>query len=104
MAAVEFPPGITSLLSKTAKIANWSDGNLVRWDDRVTLRPVNGWEQVVYPTQFASRCRAVHKWIAHNGVLWTAYLCEQHVYVDTGSSLTDITPVGGMAALGGVEA
>jgi len=99
MPAVEFPPGITTQLSKTAKIANWYDGNLVRWDDGVTLRPVSGWEKINYPTPFASRVRAMHKWISQSGILWTAYLCEAHVYVDTGNSLTDITPIGGMAPL-----
>ena len=104
MPSIEFPPGVTTLLSKTAKTANWRDGNLIRWDDATTLRPIQGWEQIVYPTPFASRVRAMHKWIDTTGILWTAYLCEEHAYVDTGASLTDITPAGGMAALGGIEA
>jgi len=104
MPSIEFPAGITTLLSKSAKIANWREGNLMRWDDGNTLRPVNGWEQIPYPTPFASRCRAMHKWLSNNNILYTAFLCEQHVYVDTGGTLTDITPVGGMAPLAGLEA
>lgn len=104
MAEIEFPPGVTTLLSRTAKIANWRDGNLMRWDNGSTLRPVNGWEQIPYPTPFASRVRAMHKWLSNTNILYTAFLCEQHVYIDTGGALQDITPVGGMPPLAGVEA
>jgi len=76
----------------------------MRWDDGNTLRPVNGWEQIPYPTPFASRCRAMHKWLSNTNILYTAYLCEQHVYVDTGGTLSDVTPVGGMPPLAGIEA
>lgn len=98
MPAIEFPPGITTLLSKTAKTANWRDGNLVRWDNGITLRPVSGWEQIVYPTPFASRVRAIHRWMTTQAIFYTAYLCEQHCYIDTGGTLFDATPTGGMAA------
>lgn len=102
MPAIEFPPGVTTLLSKTAKIANWRDGNLVRWDDGVTLRPVGGWEQVVYTgASFASRIRAMHRWVSNNGITWTAFLCEKHIYVEGGDALIDITPAGGMAVPSG---
>lgn len=100
--AIEFPPGVTTLLSRAKKIQNWRDGNLVRWDDGVTLRPVGGWEQVDFSsTVFASKVRQMHRWIANNGILWTAYLCEQHLYVSSGGALIDITPVGGMPAPSG---
>jgi hypothetical protein len=68
----------------------------VRWDDGVTLRPIGGWEQIAYSMPFASKVRAIHRWTALDGELLTAYLCEQHCYVDTGGTLTDITPTGGM--------
>lgn len=104
MLSVEFPAGVTTLLSKSAKISNWRDVNLVRWDDGVTLRPVGGWEQTPYSTAFASRCRAVHRWMSNTGIIYTAYLCEQHCYIDTGGTLFDATPAGGMAPLAGLEA
>jgi len=101
MIPIEFPAGITTLLSKTAKTANWHDGSLMRWDDGVTLRPVLGWEQIPYPTPFASRVRAIHRWTAMSGILYTAYLCESHCYIDTGGTLFDATPVDGLTALTG---
>lgn len=107
MASINFPAGVTTLLSRAAQIRNWRDANLVRWDDGVTLKPVGGWEQVpLTPVLsggfvFASRCRAMHRWESLNGILWTAYLCEQHCYVESGGVLTDITPVAGIPAPGG---
>ena len=76
----------------------------MRWDDGVTLRPVGGWEQVPYAIPFASRMRAMHRWTALNGVVYTAYLCEQHIYVETGGALEDITPIGGMGVYTGSTA
>lgn len=99
--SIEFPAGVTQLLSRAAKISNWRDANLVRWDDGKTLRPVGGWESVMTTPAFASRIRAMHKWMAHDNVVYTAYLCEQHCYISTNGVLTDITPSGGMLALGG---
>jgi hypothetical protein len=98
MISTNFPAGVTTLLSRAAKINNWRDANLVRWDDGVTMRPIGGWEKVpltpALPSgfPFASRCRAMHRWVALNGLVWTAYVCEQHCYVESGSTLTDITP------------
>ena len=97
MPAIEFPAGVTTLLSKNTKTANWREGNLMRWDDGITLRPILGWEQIVYPTPFASRVRAIHRWMTKDGIFYLAYLCEQHCYIDTGGSLFDCTPTGGMA-------
>jgi hypothetical protein len=52
--------------------------------------------QAQYSYGFASRCRAVHSWYDLNGVHRIAYLCEQNIYVDTGGTLVEITPVDGM--------
>jgi hypothetical protein len=101
MIPVEFPAGVTTLLSRNAKISNWRDGNLIRWDDGVTLKPVGGWEQVPFIGTFASRIRKMHRWTALNGIVWTVYQCEQHCYVETGGTLTNITPAGGIPAPSG---
>jgi hypothetical protein len=39
-----------------------------------------------------------------DGIFFTAYLCEQHCYIDTGGSLFDATPTGGMQPLAGIQA
>jgi hypothetical protein len=104
MLPIEFPAGTTTLLSKSAKTANWRETNLMRWDDGVTLRPVLGWEQIVYPTAFASRVRAIHRWMTLAGIFYTAYLCEAHCYIDTGGALFDISPTPAFAPLPNVGA
>lgn len=94
MIPIDLPPGVVNIAAKTKKTANWREVNLVRWDN-ATMRPVGGWEAVDY-TPFASRHRASHKWIANDGRMYIAHLCEEHCYVDEGTSLIDITPVGGI--------
>ena len=97
MTPIEFPPGVTTLLSRAAKITNWRDGNLIRWENGATLKPVGGWEEIVLEGTFASRIRAMHRWTALNGIVWTAFICEQHCYVESAGILIDITPTGGIS-------
>lgn len=63
----------------------------MRWIDG-KLQPIGGQEQVGYLIPFASRVRAVHEWFGNDGAKYTAYLCEQHCYVDIAGVLTDISP------------
>jgi hypothetical protein len=67
---------------------------------------VGGWELVSFEgsVTFASRIREIHRWVALNGIIWTAYMCEQHCYVESGGTLTDITPVAGIPAPSGDQA
>jgi hypothetical protein len=54
---------------------------------------------------FQSRCKRIHGWYDNNpggAVYHIAYLCEQHLYVDTGGALIDITPAGGLIAATGL--
>ena len=41
---------------------------------------------------FARRCKNIHGWYGLDGVYHIAYLCEAHLYIDTGGALTDISP------------
>jgi hypothetical protein len=75
--------------------SNWAEVNLIRWVEG-ELKPIGG--QAQYNYSFASRCKAVHGWYDLAGVYHVAYVCEQHVYVDTAGTLTDITPTGGWPA------
>lgn len=96
MIPVTFPPGLTFLASKNRKIANWRDAHLIRWENGVTMRPVKGWTKLNLGP-FASPVRKMHRWTTNAGTTLTAYLCEQHCYIESGGVLTDITPAGGMA-------
>ena len=94
-APIEIPPGVVANGTKKQRSSNWSEVNLIRWSEG-QLSPVMG--QSPYAYTFASRCRRIHTWYDLNSVQHTAYLCERHLYVDTGSALTDITPTGGITA------
>src|SRR4029450_13601850 len=98
MIPVEFPPGVTTLASKNAKIANWRQCHLVRWDNGITLRPVGGWTRLSV-VSFASRLRKMHRWVSNNKIVMNAYLCEQHCYVEIAGVVTNITPIDGMAPI-----
>ena len=101
MLPIQFPPGVTNLESKNSEIVNWRESNLVRWEQGVTLSPVGGWEKQEYTTPFVGKIRKMHRWSDNNNVMYTAYLTETHVYVEISGVLTDITPVGGLAAPSG---
>jgi hypothetical protein len=100
MAHFDIPPGVVNEVSKKRNTSNWRETHLVRWE-RNTLRPVGGWEKLIFSGTFASRLREMHRWIDNSGIQWTAYLCEQHCYVESGDgTLVDITPEDGLEAPG----
>jgi len=100
---IEIPPGVAAMPTKKMRSSNWAEVNMVRWREG-QLTPMGGQAQYtnvvggVEQYVFASRCKAIHGWYDLAGVYHIAYLCEQNLYVDTGGSLTDITPAGGMVA------
>ena len=61
----------------------------MRWVEG-QMAPVGGQSQ--YKFTFASRCKRVHGWFDANQVYRIAYLCERHLYVDTGGTLVDVSP------------
>ena len=97
MLPIEFPPGVTNLTSKNAKIVNWRESNLIRWDQGTTLKPVGGWEKVTFPP-FTTKVRKMHRWSDNSNIVYTAYLTETQCFVEIDGVLTDITPVGGFTA------
>jgi hypothetical protein len=99
MIPIDIAPGVTNTESKVRGATNWREVNMIRWEAN-TLIPIPGWEeQVTGP--FASKLREMHRWMTNAGLLVTAYLCERHLYYDTGENIVDITPVDGIAAPSG---
>ena len=90
---LEIPPGVVARPTKNQRSSNWAETNLMRWVEG-QMAPVGGQSQ--YNFIFASRCKRVHGWFDLNQVYHVAYLCEAHLYVDTGATLADITPLGGI--------
>ena len=88
--------------------SNWSGVNFVRWrEQQLTL--MGGQAQLTNSTgdpnayAFASRCKKIHGWYSLDSVYHIAYLCERHLYVDTGGTLTDITPADGHGGAGRID-
>ena len=86
---LEIPPGVIAKPTKKMRSSNWAEVNCMRWVEQ-QMAPIGG--QAQYNYSFASRCRRVHSWYGLDQVLHIAYLCEGHLYVDTGGTLTDISP------------
>jgi hypothetical protein len=86
---LEIPPGVVAKATKKMRSSNWSEVNCVRWTEG-QLSPIGG--QAQYNYAFASRCRRVHSWYGLDEVLYIAYLCEGHLYVDAGGTLFNISP------------
>ena len=104
---LEIPPGVMAMPTKKMRSSAWAEVNLVRWREG-QLTPMGGQALLVQPPgasgayQFASRCKKIHGWFDLTSQYHIAYLCEQHLYVDTGGTLTDITPAGGLVAPAGL--
>ena len=102
---LEIPPGCVARPTKKMRSSNWAEVNLVRWREG-QLTPMGGQALLINPDgsdyRFASRCKKIHGWFDLTGEYHIAYLCEQNLYVDTGGTLTDITPADGMTAPAGL--
>ena len=102
---LEIPPGVMAMPTKKMRSSSWAEVNLVRWREN-QLTPMGGQALLINPDgtdyRFASRCKRIHGWFDLDGLYHIAYLCEQHLYVDEGGTLTDITPADGMTAPAGL--
>ena len=104
---IQIPPGVVAMPTKKMSSSNWAEVNFVRWREGL-LMPMGGQAQLsnvvggVEKYTFASRCKAIDGWYGLNGVYRIAYLCEANLYVDTGGTLVDITPAGGINAPSGL--
>ena len=96
MIPIDIQPGVTNRESKARHTTNWREAHLIRWEGD-TVIPFGGWELTTLGP-FASPIRQMHRWMTNAGMMITAYLCEQHLYVDMGENVVDITPVDGIAA------
>lgn len=91
MIPFELPVGVRYAPTKASRSANWRETNLMRWVGGA-ITPIGGWEKISYNIPFASRIREIHSWLGNDGTKYTAYLCEQHCYVEVGDTLLDISP------------
>jgi len=94
---IQIPPGVVAMPTKKMQSSNWAEVNFMRWREQ-QLTPMGGQAQYtnvvggVEKYKFASRCKMIHGWFGLDGQYHIAYLCEAHLYVDTGGTLTDVSP------------
>ena len=86
---LEIPPGVVAKATKNQRSSNWAEVNLMRWREG-EMFPVGGQSQ--YTFSFASRAKKILGWFDLGQVYHIAFLCEAHLYVLTGGTLTDISP------------
>lgn len=107
-APLEIPPGVVSTGTKQMRSSNWSEVNFIRWREG-QLAPMGGQAQYTSLDEsgdetylFASKCKKIHGWYGLDSIYRIAYLCESNLYVDVGGSLTEITPLDGIAPPSGL--
>lgn len=104
---IQIPPGVVAMPTKAMQSSNWAEVNLLRWREG-ELTPMGGQAQFtnvvggVEKYVFASRCKMIHGWYGLDGVYHIAYLCEANLYVDTGGTLTEISPTPGIVPPSGL--
>lgn len=96
MDTITFPPGVVNPASKARRTGSWREVNLVRWEEG-NMWPIKGWD-LTSLSGFGSTVRTMHRWLDNSGVERTAYLCEEHLYIEASGVLTDVTPSGGITA------
>ena len=103
--AIQIPPGVVAMPTKKMQSSAWAEVNFVRWREQ-QLTPMGGQALLINPDgsdyKFASRCKRIHGWFDLTSQYHIAYLCETNLYVDTGGTLTEITPTGGLVAPAGL--
>jgi len=95
---IEIPPGVVAKATKKMRSSNWSEVNLMRWREG-QMQPMGGQAKLsnivngVEQYRFASRCKMIKGWYDLSGQYRIAYLCESNLYVDTGGTLLEISPI-----------
>jgi hypothetical protein len=85
----KLPPGVMKGASPADAQSRWYDTSLVRWVDG-RLQPFGG--AIDLGLQTASPIRRILTWADNAGIVRTALLCEQNLYVIENGTLLDISP------------
>lgn len=99
ISAIPTMPGIVKDETPTMAKPRWVAGDRVRFVNGLP-EVCGGYESVILST-FAGKCRGLHSWQLANGAWAIAIGTNTHLYVCTGGSLYDITPVDATGTLTG---
>jgi hypothetical protein len=89
---LKVPPGIFRNGTNYQAAGRWYDGNLMRFF-RGAIRPVGGWAKAA-DTMLTGKARGAHSWLGNDGNQWGAIGTNEKLYVYSGGSLYDVTPIG----------
>ena len=89
---IELPPGVVKKATPLQSTGRYWDANLVRWRSGKLL-PVGGWQRIT-ASPLASAVRGLFSWKANSGNTLTLIGCASQLYVLSGSTYTNITPIG----------
>lgn len=88
----KIPPGVARNGTYYQSYGRWYDASLVRFIEG-TIRPVGGWVRAA-TSAMSGMARAMHAWRDNSGNNWCAIGTHSKLYVYSGGSAYDITPVG----------
>ena len=88
---LDFKPGVNKEDTPYTTEGGWVESDKIRFRSG---RPekIGGWEKYI-PTQLTGVARALHVSRALDGTIYVAIGTNEKLYVETGGSLTDITPI-----------
>lgn len=89
---IQLSPGVVRRGSEAEMAGRWRDTQLVRWIEGV-MRPVMGWEKLVLDAGISGTIRAMHSWTDNDGILRTAILTGDRLYILETNHIVDISPV-----------
>jgi hypothetical protein len=99
---LQIPLGIFRNGTKYQSAGRWFDANLVRFQDKVVVRPVGGWRRA--PNDGSGQLAALSgiprgatAWLHDSGGIHVAVGTTTHLYTVAGGVLHDITPTGFVA-------
>lgn len=90
---IQIRPGVNAELTPTLNLGGYSSSQLIRFFAG-QLQKIGGWTRVA-GAQVAGICRALFAWADLDGTYHLAAGSDQRLYVLTGGSLFDITPLVG---------
>lgn len=90
-APITMPPGVVRMATPLQSKGRYWDANLIRWRSG-KLQPIGGWQRIS-ETPLNGAPRAIFSWADSTGDAYAAIGSEQKLYILSGSTYQDVTPV-----------
>lgn len=94
---LNFRPGVNKENTPYTQEGDWVDSDKIRFRSGKPEK-IGGWQKYI-DTQLFGTPRASYVWRVLSGAIYTAFATQFKVYVETGGSVTDITPIRATSSL-----